>query len=39
MPSSLLVVDDEHVARAVPGRILQSHYEVQFAADTLPVPA
>jgi cyclic di-GMP phosphodiesterase len=33
MPSSLLVVDDEHAARAVAGRILQSHYEVQFAAD------
>jgi putative two-component system response regulator len=33
MPSSLLVVDDEHAARSVAGRILQSHYEVQFAAD------
>jgi putative two-component system response regulator len=33
MPSSVLVVDDEHAARAVAGRILQAHYEVQFAAD------
>jgi cyclic di-GMP phosphodiesterase len=31
MPSSLLV-DDEHGARSA-GRILQSHYEVLFAAD------
>lgn len=33
MPSGVLVVDDEHAARSVAGRILQSHYEVQFAAD------
>jgi putative two-component system response regulator len=33
MPSGVLVVDDEHAARAVAGRILQSHYEVQFGAD------
>lgn len=33
MPSSVLVVDDEHAARSVAGRILQSHYEVHFAAD------
>jgi putative two-component system response regulator len=33
MLSSILVVDDEHAARSVAGRILQSHYEVQFAAD------
>jgi putative two-component system response regulator len=33
MPSSILVVDDQHAARAVAGRILQPHYEVQFAAD------
>jgi putative two-component system response regulator len=34
MPANVLVVDDEPAARAVAGRILQSHYEVQFAADT-----
>jgi cyclic di-GMP phosphodiesterase len=34
MPSSVLVVDDEPAARSVAGRILQAHYEVQFAADT-----
>jgi putative two-component system response regulator len=34
MSSGVLVVDDEHAARAVAGRILQSHYEVQFGADT-----
>ena len=33
MPSCVLVVDDEHAARAVAGRILQSHYAVEFAAD------
>jgi putative two-component system response regulator len=33
MPSGVLVVDDQHAARAVAGRILQSRYEVQFAAD------
>jgi putative two-component system response regulator len=33
VPSGVLVVDDEHAARSVAGRILQSHYEVQFAAD------
>jgi putative two-component system response regulator len=33
MPSGVLVVDDEGAARAVAGRILQSHYEVQFGAD------
>jgi putative two-component system response regulator len=33
MPSRVLVVDDAHAARSVAGRILQSHYEVQFAAD------
>ncbi len=33
MSSGVLVVDDEHAARSVAGRILQSHYEVQFAAD------
>jgi cyclic di-GMP phosphodiesterase len=33
MPSGVLVVDDEHAARAVAGRILQSHYEVHFGAD------
>jgi putative two-component system response regulator len=34
MQSRLLVVDDGHAARAVAGRILQSHYDVHFAADT-----
>jgi putative two-component system response regulator len=34
VPSGILVVDDEHAARSVAGRILQAHYEVQFAADT-----
>jgi putative two-component system response regulator len=33
MQSKLLVVDDEHAARSVAGRILQAHYEIQFAAD------
>jgi putative two-component system response regulator len=33
MQSRLLVVDDSHAARAVAGRILQSHYDVEFAAD------
>jgi len=33
MQSRLLVVDDGHAARAVAGRILQSHYDVHFAAD------
>jgi putative two-component system response regulator len=33
MQSRLLVVDDGHAARAVAGRILQSHYDVEFAAD------
>jgi cyclic di-GMP phosphodiesterase len=33
MPSSVLLVDDEHAARAVAGRILQPHYDIQFAAD------
>jgi putative two-component system response regulator len=33
MPSGVLVVDDEHAARAVAGRILQSHYDVNFGAD------
>jgi putative two-component system response regulator len=33
MPSRVLVVDDEHAARSVAGRILQSHYEMEFAAD------
>jgi putative two-component system response regulator len=33
MPSGVLVVDDEHAARAVAGRILQAHYEVHFGAD------
>jgi putative two-component system response regulator len=33
MPSGVLVVDDEHAARAVAGRILQSHYDVHFGAD------
>jgi putative two-component system response regulator len=33
MHSRLLVVDDGHAARAVAGRILQSHYDVEFAAD------
>jgi putative two-component system response regulator len=33
MPSGVLVVDGEHAARAVAGRILQSHYEVEFGAD------
>jgi putative two-component system response regulator len=31
--SGVLVVDDEHAARSVAGRILQSRYEIQFAAD------
>jgi len=34
MSSGVLVVDDEPAARSVAGRILQAHYEVQFAADT-----
>jgi putative two-component system response regulator len=33
MLSSILVVDDEHAARSVAGRILQAHYDVRFAAD------
>jgi putative two-component system response regulator len=33
MPSGVLVVDDEHAARAVAGRILQSHYDVHFGGD------
>jgi putative two-component system response regulator len=33
MQSRVLVVDDGHAARAVAGRILQSHYDVEFAAD------
>jgi putative two-component system response regulator len=33
VPSDVLVVDDEHAARSVAGRILQAHYEVEFAAD------
>jgi putative two-component system response regulator len=35
MQSRLLVVDDGHAARAVAGRILQSHYDVEFAADAI----
>jgi putative two-component system response regulator len=31
---SILVLDDEPAARAVAGRILESHYDVEFAADT-----
>jgi putative two-component system response regulator len=34
MRSRLLVTDDAHAARAVASRILQSHYEVECAADT-----
>jgi putative two-component system response regulator len=34
VPSGVLVVDDEHAARSVAGRILGPHYEVQFAADS-----
>jgi putative two-component system response regulator len=33
MLSRVMVVDDEHAARSVAGRILHAHYEVQFAAD------
>jgi putative two-component system response regulator len=34
MRPSILVLDDEPAARAVAGRILESHYDVEFAADT-----
>jgi putative two-component system response regulator len=34
MRPSLLVLDDEAAARSVAGRILEPHYDTQFAADT-----
>jgi putative two-component system response regulator len=34
MRPRVLVLDDEPAARAVAGRILESHYDVEFAADT-----
>jgi cyclic di-GMP phosphodiesterase len=34
VPASLLIVEDEPAGRAIAGRILQSHYDVDFAADT-----
>ena len=34
MRPSVLVLDDEPAAREVAGRILESHYDVEFAADT-----
>jgi len=34
MRARLLVVDDEPAARAVAGRILEPHYELDFASDT-----
>lgn len=34
MRPSILVLDDEPAARAVAGRILESRYDVEFAADT-----